>query len=365
MRCRYCFYSNVSEARETASYGIMKQETAEKIIDNVFMDINKGDELTFIFQGGEPSIAGLTWYKNFITYVKQHNKDAIVNYAFQTNGLLLDDNWCEFFRENNFLLGLSIDAGKRFHDRNRLSANGSSTWEACMATKSLLEKNKVEYNILCVLTNDLANEPDKVWNFIISENIRYIQFIPCLEPLSDDKKYNMYPPGTALRPMQFAKFYSRLLYYWIPEFENNNYISIKLFDDVVNYFLKGIQTVCGINGKCQNQYVLEADGSVYPCDFYCIDRYKIGNLTQSTPGELFYTDKVKEFLFEKPESAAICRTCGFLDACQGGCKRMRKAVYAGAGGAVCGFRIFLEKGLEKLKTSFMKMQYKYEQAGVN
>ena len=355
MRCRYCFYSDISAVREIPSYGIMQTDTAEKIIDNIFKDIGEGDEITFAFQGGEPTIAGLSWFRHFSENVALRKNGIAVHYAFQTNGLLLDDSWCEYFHEYNFLIGLSVDASKRFHDRNRLSSSGGETYDICMRSKKLLEKNHVEYNILCVLTNDLANEPDKVWNFIRNENIRYIQFIPCLEPPPSVQPDPKRTAGNALRPVQFTKFYSRLLYYWIPEFEKGNYISVKLFDDVVNYFLKGSPTACGINGQCHNQYVVEADGSVYPCDFYAFDRYKIGNLAESTPKELFYNEKVRKFLQEKPEPAAICSSCGFFNECQGGCKRMRNVMYAGAGGMVCGFRSFLEKHLEPLETAVRRV----------
>jgi len=332
----------------------MTQDTTDKIIDNIFKDIDDRDEITLAFQGGEPTLAGLPWFRHFTENVSLRKRGATVHYAFQTNGLLLDESWCEFLHENNFLVGLSIDAGKRFHDHNRFSSSGEGTYAACMRSKELLEKNHVEYNILCVLTNDLANEPDKVWSFIQNENIRYIQFIPCLEPPPDDPDPRR-PDGTALRPAQFAAFYSRLLPLWIRELENGNYISVKLFDEVVNYFSSGIPSACGIDGQCHNQYVIEADGGVYPCDFYVYDRYRIGNLAESTPRQLFNTEKVRDFLNEKPELPKICGSCRFLRACRGGCKRMRNAMYAGTSGAICGFRTFLEKCLGPLEYTVKKV----------
>jgi len=155
--------------------------------------------------------------------------------------------------------------------------------------------------------------------------------------------------GNALCPLLFAKFYSRLLYRWIKELDAGNYISVKFFDDVVNYFFKGIPSSCGIDGLCRNQYVVEADGGVYPCDFYATDRYKIGDLTESTPREINAAGKTGNFLNEKPSLAAICKSCDFLSACGGGCKRMRNVMYAGTGGTVCGFRLFLEKCLKPLE----------------
>ncbi|GHV94633.1 radical SAM/SPASM domain-containing protein [Spirochaetia bacterium] len=374
MRCRYCFYSGISAVRETASYGIMSGEITDKIINNVFKDINDKDEITFAFQGGEPALAGLSWYRHFVENVASRKRDITVHYAFQTNGLLIDESWCDFFRAHNFLIGLSIDASPRFHDRNRISTAGEGTWQACLRSKHLLDKYQVEYNILCVLTNDLAKEPDKAWRFIQNERIRYIQFIPCLDPpeeqanagrevsnhrgVANQRGAALGPgddSGNILRPVQFAKFYSRLLYWWTREMEKGNYISIKFFDDVVHYFCRGIPTACGINGQCHNQYVVEADGSVYPCDFYAFDRYKTGNLTESTLREIFDAEQTQNFLNEKLELPKICEKCDFNTACRGGCKRMRNVMYIGANEVVCGYRSFLEKCLGPLENTVQRV----------
>jgi len=334
----------------------MAQDTTDKIVDNIFKDINDKDDITFGFQGGEPTLAGLPWFRHFVEKVSLRKNGAAIHYSFQTNGLLLDESWCEFFRENNFLIGLSIDAGKRFHDHNRLFPSGEGSYAACLLSKELLEKNHVEYNILCVLTNELADEPDKVWNFILNEKVRYIQFIPCLEPPPAGNSDHKRPAGTILRPAQFAAFYSRLLPWWIKELESGNYISVKMFDDVVNYFCRGIPASCGIDGRCHNQYVIEADGSVYPCDFYAFDRYKIGNLVESTPRELFDTEKVRDFLREKPEPSKICGSCDFFPKCRGGCKRMRNVMYISQDGAMCGYKTFLDKCLGRMEYSLQLMK---------
>ena len=331
----------------------MPLETADRIIDNVFKDIDSGDELNIAFQGGEPTLAGLPWFRHFLETAASKKSGAVIHYAFQTNGLVLNEEWCVFFRENNFLVGLSIDSARRFHDRNRRTAGGGNSFEACIKAKELLVKNHVDFNILSVLTNDLANEPDMAWRFIQKEMIKYIQFIPCLELSAEDQAGPGKQAHSALRPAQFAKFYSQLLHHWIAALEKGNYISIKLFDDVVNYFLKGITTACGIDGHCRNQFVIEADGSVYPCDFYCFDEYKTGNLAESPLQELTNSGRALGFINEKPELPPLCAECNYFPACRGGCKRMRNVMYTT--GAVCGFRIFLEKCLGPLETTVRKM----------
>jgi uncharacterized protein len=150
----------------------MDRETVDKIIENLYQDLNQGDDITLAFQGGEPTLAGLEWFKYFVAAVNTHQKGVKIHYALQTNGILINDDWAAFFAANVFLIGLSIDGVKKIHDTNRKDTGGNETWEKCLAAKGTLEKHGVEYNILSVLTNTLATHPDKVWNFIIREKMK-------------------------------------------------------------------------------------------------------------------------------------------------------------------------------------------------
>ena len=348
MRCKYCFYHDVGEHRENPSYGIMSRETAEKIIININRDLDVGDEITIAFQGGEPTLAGLDWFEFFVETMTAQKK-VKTNWALQTNGLLIDKAWAEFLKKHNFLTGLSIDANAGIHDSIRLRANGEGTYEACMKTKALMDDYGAEYNILCVLTNELANMPDKVWRFISSEKIKFIQFIPCLESF-DENENSAYP----LKPARFASFYTKLYYWWMKELEKGTYYSVKLFDDTANYFFRGVPSSCGINGRCHAQYVVEANGSVYPCDFYVLDQYNTGKLTEHTLHELFDSPLMQAFIKEERDLPPLCNTCTYLKYCNGGCKRMNRVVYFGAPsgqsyGSVCGYKLFLDKCLKPLE----------------
>jgi uncharacterized protein len=242
----------------------MKTETMKGIIDNVYEDLNDGDEITFAFQGGEPTLIGLDWFKEFTEHAASKQKNVTVHYALQTNGLLIDDAWGEFLNKNKFLVGLSIDANARLHDKNRLDANGKGTFSSCLRSKALLEQHKVEYNILCVLTNELAGESDKVWRFILNENIKFIQFIPCLEGL-DEKGESPF----ALRPARFAAFYSRLYYWWMKELENNLYISVKFFDDTANYFFRGSPPPAVSTAAATRNMLWKRTAAYTPAIFMC------------------------------------------------------------------------------------------------
>jgi uncharacterized protein len=351
LRCKYCFYADISSLRNVKSYGIMSEETAEKLLKNLFKDVENKDILTIAFQGGEPTLAGLSWFQNFFAMVDKQceGRSITVHYTFQTNGIVLDEDWAIFLKQHQVLVGLSIDGSRRFHDRNRVDAQGEGTWEKLLAAKKLLEDHGVEYNVLCVLTNELADHPDKVWRFVLQEKIDFIQFIPCLENLETGSAAAKSRGENTLKPARFAKFYIQLFTLWQQELQAGHYVSVKFFDDTANWFLKTIPSCCGINGQCHTQYVIEADGGVYPCDFYVLDNWKLGNLAESTLRELFETDLNKNFLLEKQKSPPICVNCTYLQACHGGCKRLRGVMYYGESGAVCGYKMFLDKRLGSLQ----------------
>jgi len=205
MRCKYCFYHDVSAHREVRSFGNMKEDVMEKIIDQIFIDLDDGDAMTFAFQGGEPTLAGLSYFEHFVAYVKAQKKQVKLEYSIQTNGLTIDEDWCSFFKANDFLVGLSIDGPKAFHDENRYDTQKMGTYKRVMRTKALFDRYEVEYNVLCVLTKQIAKHPQKIFNFLLKENIKYVQFIPCLDDL-DAKSGSPF----ALDPEHFASFYDVL-----------------------------------------------------------------------------------------------------------------------------------------------------------
>jgi len=342
LRCKYCFYHDVAASRQMASMGIMEREAASVVVKNIYASLAPGDELIFSFQGGEPGLAGLDFFEFFVNEAKKIAPQGIkTSYSMQTNGLMIDKNWCEFFIENQFLIGLSLDGDAMLH-QNRLDSNGKSTFNRVMTAKKLLDTYQVPYNILCVLTTETSRRAAKLWNFIKKERIKYIQFIPCLESLSNDT-LNSY----ALTGNKFFEFYSTLFPLWQREAESGNLVNIRLFDDISSLYLSGSAATCGISGRCYPQIVVESDGSVYPCDFYVLDEYKVADLTKQTLREAFET-MVKSDFFAKPtEKNTACEGCTYYSWCQGGCKRMAKAVY----GNNCGMKLFLDKHLNDLLIS--------------
>ncbi|WP_086444261.1 radical SAM/SPASM domain-containing protein [Candidatus Enterococcus lemimoniae] len=343
IRCKYCFYADVADSRAVNSYGKMTPEIMRKMIDHLLLDLTNQDQLTITFQGGEPTLAGFTYFQSFVTYMTEKNtKKVTIQYAIQTNGLLINEKWCRFFYEHHFLVGLSIDGYQSIHDRNRIDPKSKGTFHRVIKTKQLFEKYQVQYNVLCVLTNELARHPQKMYQFMKQEKIQYIQFIPCLGDLNGVK--SVY----ALTPQRFYHFYHVLWDLWIKEYATGNYRSIKFFDDLVHLFKAQRVTACGLIGQCQPQYVIESNGNVYPCDFYVLDQYLMGNITEYSLIELYKSYVMKHFLFEPKQFPQKCQDCPFRSMCMGGCKRMKHSMYLDKKETYCGFQTFLSQHGQEL-----------------
>ena len=343
IQCQYCFYADVSAHRSVKSFGRMKQATMEKMIANIYQDLDEGDEVTFAFQGGEPTLAGLMYYRHFVEEVKKQTPVCRVHYTLQTNGTLLNERFVRFFKEHDFLIGLSFDPLKELHDHHRIDTKGRGTFSRVMQAKRYLDSYDVPYNILSVLTAQAARHPQNVFRFIQRENIRHIQFIPCLDDL-DKGKENPF----ILTPEGFAHFYKGFYPLWKKEWQKGNYISVKFFDDLVTLLKAGRMCACGMLGQCQIQYVIEADGSVYPCDFYVLDEWKLGNITEQPLRQLFESVPAQAFLTEKRTLSKMCQRCPFYKMCRGGCKRLNDAMYVDETDSYCGYQDFLTHYLENL-----------------
>ncbi|MCR5155311.1 MAG: radical SAM protein [Butyrivibrio sp.] len=344
LRCRYCFYEDEASSRSTTSYGIMQKDIMEAVIDNVFAGLTGKDEVTFAFQGGEPTVAGIGFFRDFADYVdrkKSTNRHVAVSYVIQTNATLLDDDWCAFFKERNFLVGVSLDLHRGCHDSVRVDANGDGTFDTVLKGIDLLKHHGVSYNILSTLTEELAGYPRKVWDFIVKNDYEYVQFTPCMDGLEGKNGYG-------LRPESFASFYRDIFDRWYDDFTAGRGRSIKLFDDIANLLLFGKRTACGIDGHCTPQIIVGADGSVYPCDFYCLDEYKIGNLASENILDLY--EKARISPAGAPAPAQMCKGCRYERFCGGGCKRMRSNVcFVNDSGDYCGYRDLLDFAIPKLR----------------
>ena len=344
LRCKYCFYADVAEQRDVPSYGILSRDTVDRMFGNLAAHLTPGDRLQFAFQGGEPTLAGLGWFEDFTAAAAARLPGVVVSYALQTNGIALDDAWCAFLKKHHFLVGLSLDLLSHDHNQVRVDAAGRGTYGAVLEAMTRLNRHRVECNVLCTLTQPIARHPRQVWNILRELDIRYVQFTPCLDSL--DKTCES---PFALTPQRFSSFYIQLFRLWLEEIRNGNYYSVKLFDDIVNLLAYGMPTACGMTGSCQPQMVVEADGSVYPCDFYCLDEYRLGSITED-PRDVLLARSAGSPARKQPPLPALCGKCRFRGICGGNCKRMRSAIACGPEDTVCGYQQFLEASIDDLQT---------------
>ncbi len=336
LRCRYCFYADVADLREVKSYGVMPLEKMHAMLRHLRSQFLPGDRIQFAFQGGEPLLAGLPWFQAFVEALADWDKGIAVHYALQTNATLLDEDWCRFLAENHFLVGISLDLLPQCHDDARVDGHGEGTYRRCLQALDLLNQFGVEYNVLCTLTRQVARHPQKVWKCLKELDIRYVQFTPCLDALD--------APGTnpyALTPQRFAQFYSQLFPLWLEDYRQGRYRSVKLFDDIVNLMAFQIPSACGIQGHCQPQMVVEADGSVFPCDFYCLDEYRVGNILEDSIEEMLARARCSPAQHRDP-LPALCGSCPYRQFCGGGCKRMQREIACCEKDSFCGYRTFLD-----------------------
>ena len=326
LRCAYCFYADEASIRTVPNYGLMPQAVSHTLIEKA-AGAAEGS-ITFLFQGGEPTLAGLDFYRDFVSHVKKTVPSALaVQYAIQTNGMELDGEWCRFFQENRFLVGLSLDGNRECHDRFRRDGEGKGTYHRVMKAARLLEEAGVDYNVLTVVTGHLARHIQSVFSALCKEGFRFQQYIPCLDPLEEERGEQ----GYSLSPEQYERFLKTLFDLWYRELEQGRYWSIRYFDNLV-WMLNGhAPEQCSMLGCCGLQYLVEADGSVYPCDFYGLDGYRLGNIQQDSWEEL---DRVREEIGFVEASRRVpeeCKTCHWYPLCRNGCRRDRAVEEDGMG----------------------------------
>ena len=314
LRCGYCFYADVSDSRKEKSRGIMPDEVLEFLMRRAFQEAS--GSCSFSFQGGEPTLAGLDFFRRLTALQKQYNtKKLPVRNALQTNGLLLDDEWADFLAENSFLVGLSLDGGRELHDSMRKDADGGGTYARVMQAAGLLDRHGVEYNVLCVVHNAAARHPQQVYRAL--KRFRYLQFIPCLDPLDGSK------PPHSLDPKRYGEFLKGTFDCYYADFFSKSPVSVRSFDNYAAMLAGCPPESCGMSGVCACCLTVEADGSVYPCDFYALDEYLLGNVRDNSLAEMARSEAAQRFIQPSLSVHEDCRSCGWYPLCRGGCRRNR------------------------------------------
>lgn len=329
LRCKYCFYCDVAAHRETESYGVMREEVAHAVIDRLLEATDDGGTVLFSFQGGEPTLAGVDFFRAFTAYAEAQNGGrCTLSYAIQTNGMALDDEFCALLAAHRFLVGLSLDGDEVTHNYNRVDAAGQGTHKRVMNAVKLLRRHGVDFNILSVVTETMARHPQAVYRFYRKNALDYLQFIPCLQPLDESGQGavadspHAHAPYT-LHARTYSDFLIAMFRLWAQDVLQGRQVSIRLFDNIVGMYLGMPPEQCGVYGRCQNQLIVEGDGSVYPCDFYVLDEFLCGNVLTDSVETLLHGAGAQKFLETDPPKNALCPDCRFLPMCGGTCKRYR------------------------------------------
>ncbi len=318
MSCEYCFYKDEATKRDMACYGMMDEKTLKNVIRKTLL--NAQGSITYGFQGGEPTLCGISFFEKAVEYEKQYNHHRLpIRNAFQTNGYGIDEAWCEFLAKNQFLVGVSIDGTRTIHDKYRHSAAGEASYDRIRHATQLMDDYGVEYNILTVVHREIAENIQQIYKEYKANGWLYMQFIPCLDPLDEQRGKSEY----ALTPKLYGRFLVELFDLWYQDVSQGNPVYIRQFENYMGILGGYPPEACDQRGCCSVQVVVEGDGSVYPCDFYVQDAYRMGNLN---------TDKFMD-IYQHPNGGINvnrsksldpkCRPCPWYALCRGGCFRHR------------------------------------------
>lgn len=327
MSCQYCFYQDVSEHRQHAFMGMLSIEMMEQVIAQA-MQYAEG-YCTFAFQGGEPTLAGLPFFEQVVALEQKYKRPSVaIHNAIQTNGLLIDEAWAAFFAANDFLVGLSLDGPADIHNLNRKSRAGKDTFNHIRRAAELFDRQHVQYNILCVVTGQTARSIEKVYRFFRKQGFRYLQFIPCLDPFGQARETMPY----SLSVEKYANYLIRIFDLWFDDLSRGEYLSVRHLDNWFAMFCGYPPEACNMSGHCSVQFVVEGDGSVYPCDFYVLDEWKIGTIGTDGFAQMFGSETAQKFLSASLPVPEDCRACRFYAICRNGCRRERELLPDGTVG---------------------------------
>lgn len=319
LRCRYCFYADEMCKREVPSYGVMSEETLALVLEKAFAYAD--GRVTLAFQGGEPTLAGLDFFRSVVKLTKKNNVRGLpVQYALQTNGVLLDEDWAQFLGENHFLVGVSLDGDRELHNHNRVGVDGKGSFDTVMERIELLKRSQVDFNILTVVTAWTSGSIGKIYRFFQKNDLPYQQYIPCLDPIQEERGQADY----SLTPKKYGHFLKTLFDNWYRDVKAGKFVYNRYFENLLGMLLGCPPESCGMAGQCSQQNVVEADGSVYPCDFYVLDEYCLGNLRTDSFAAIHRRREEIGFIERSRQIHPDCVACQWLEICRGGCRRDRE-----------------------------------------
>lgn len=327
LRCAYCFYTS-KKAIYPDPRPRMSQEVLEQYIRQLF-ESHRGGEVTIAWQGGEPTLMGLEFYKRAIELVEEHRRPGTsVLHTMQTNGTLLDEEWAKFLKRHDFLVGISLDGPRRMHDAYRVDGSGRPTFERAMRGLRLLQKHGVEHNVLVAVNRANGSAPVEVYRFLRDEaQATWMQFIPVVERVGEDGR-TPDPTGSrvserSVLPDQFGRFLSGAFDEWVHR--DVGEVFVTTFEATLrNWVGMGSSGMCVFDGTCGRGPVLEHNGDLYSCDHFVEPRHRLGNITERHMADLMTSPQQAAFGLEKRSGLSqTCRECDVYFACRGECPKNR------------------------------------------
>ena len=318
MACNYCYYRN--KGRQTLGEELLEEFTRQ------YIEAQTQRDVLFIWHGGEPLLRPLSFYRRALELQRRYARGHHIDNCLQTNGTLLTDEWCEFLRENHFLVGISIDGPQPLHDAYRHRA-GKGSFDDVMRGIRLLQKHGVEWNAMATVNSLNADHPLEFYHFFKETGCQFLQFTPVVERHAGAR---IVSPGEAGRvagfsvsPTQWGRFLCQLFDEWL-RCDDVGRVFVQIFDATLANWVGAEPGLCSLSPTCGSATVMESDGSVYACDHFVFPEYRLGSIHQQTLTQMLYSEQQGRFGQQKLTALPRqCRECVFCFACHGECPRNR------------------------------------------
>ena len=331
LACKYCYYLEKNNLYDKSHRHIMSDEMLEQFTRE-YIEAQTMPQVLFTWHGGEPLMRSIDFYKKALALQKKYARGRRIDNVIQTNGTMLTDEWCEFFAQNNWLVGISIDGPQEYHDHYRLTTTGNPSWQKVMHGIELLKKHQVEWNAMAVVNAYNADHPLEFYKFFKDNGCQYLQFTPIVErltkhqdgrtlaSLADDKEIPL--ADFSVTPEQWGNFLCAIFDEWVRNDVGKMFVEI--FDCTLANWMGVLPGICAYSKNCGHAGVMEHNGDVYSCDHFVFPEYKLGNIRDHTLIEMLYGDKQHAFSRLKHTSLPRqCKECDMEFACHGECPKNR------------------------------------------
>lgn len=331
LRCKYCYYLEKDKLYKQCKNHVISDELLEKFIKE-YIEAQTTPQVLFTWHGGETLMRPISFYKRALELQRIYGRGRQIDNCIQTNGTLLNDEWCQFFKENNFLVGVSIDGPQEFHDEYRRTATNKPTFVKVMNGINLLNKYGVEWNALAVVNDYNADYPLEFYRFFKQIGCKYIQFSPIVERVVKREDGLTLAPGMqggdtgladfSITPEQWGNFLCTIFDEWVHNDVGEYFV--QLFDATLANWVGQAPGVCILAEECGHAGVMEFNGDVYSCDHFVYPEHLLGNLHTKTITEMMYSEQQNKFAkMKKQMLPQQCKECKFLFACHGECPKNR------------------------------------------